>query len=30
MVNPGSVGLSHEASGKACYAVFDGERGRSG
>jgi hypothetical protein len=26
LVNPGSVGLSHEASGKACYAVFDGKR----
>ncbi len=26
LVNPGSVGLSHEAGGKACYAVFDGER----
>jgi predicted phosphodiesterase len=26
LVNPGSVGLSHEASGKACYAVFDGEK----
>ena len=25
LVNPGSVGLSHDASGKACYAVFDGE-----
>jgi hypothetical protein len=26
LVNPGSVGLSHEASGKACYTVFDGEK----
>jgi predicted phosphodiesterase len=26
LVNPGSVGLSHEAAGKACYAVFDGEK----
>jgi predicted phosphodiesterase len=26
LVNPGSVGLSHEASGDACYAVFDGDR----
>jgi predicted phosphodiesterase len=26
LVNPGSVGLSHEASGKACYAIFDGEK----
>jgi putative phosphoesterase len=26
LVNPGSVGLSHEASGKACDAVFDGEK----
>jgi putative phosphoesterase len=26
LVNPGSVGLSHDASGQACYAVFDGER----
>ena len=25
LVNPGSVGLSHDASGQACYAVFDGE-----
>jgi putative phosphoesterase len=25
LVNPGSVGLSHDAIGKACYAVFDGE-----
>ena len=25
LVNPGSVGLSHEVSGKACYAAFDGE-----
>ena len=26
LVNPGSVGLSLEAGGKACYAVFDGEK----
>jgi putative phosphoesterase len=26
LVNPGSVGLSHDASGEACYAVFDGEK----